>query len=298
MEILQGNLIHRSVNGPVVACVQMEPRVGQKHENVAKSLRYIEEAAKNGAALVVLPELANTGYVFADRDEAFALAENLPNGETVQTWADAARRLGVHIVAGIAEREGNGLYNSAVFVGPSGYIGTYRKLHLWNNEHVFFEPGNRGVLVFHSALGRIAIAICYDGWFPEVYRLAATQGADIVCVPTNWVPMPGQPTERPAMATTLTMAAAHSNGLMIACANRTGIERGQPFIGQSLIVGGDGWPLAGPASQDREEILYAAIDLQRTRSGRTLNTFNHVLRDRRTDVYDPMLGTGWPFSRP
>ncbi|VCE82927.1 putative carbon-nitrogen hydrolase [Burkholderia pseudomallei] len=276
----------------------MEPRVGEKHENVAKSLHYIEEAAKNGAALVVLPELANTGYVFADREEAFALAEDLPNGETVQTWADAAQRLGVHIVAGIAEREGKRLYNSAVFVGPSGHIGTYRKLHLWNNEHIFFEPGNRGVPVFHSALGRIAIAICYDGWFPEVYRLAATQGADIVCVPTNWVPMPGQPTEHQAMATTLTMAAAHSNGLMIVCANRTGTERGQPFIGQSLIVGGDGWPLVGPASQDREEILYAVIDLQRTRSGRTLNTFNHVLRDRRTDVYDPMLGTGWPSSRP
>ena len=99
------------------------------------------------------------------------------------------------------------------------------------------------------------MAICYDGWFPETYRLAAVQGADIVCVPTNWVPMPAQPDDRPAMATTLTMAAAHSNGMAIACANRIGTERGQPFIGQSLIVGGDGWPVAGPASSDCEEIL-------------------------------------------
>nr|WP_150562409.1 nitrilase family protein [Pandoraea cepalis] len=298
LENFQRSPAPRNTNGPVVACVQMEPRVGEKHENVARSLRYIEEAAKNGAALVVLPELANTGYVFADREEAFALAEDLPNGETVQIWADAAQRLGVHIVAGVAEREGKRLYNSAVCVGPSGHIGTYRKLHLWNNENVYFEPGNRGAPVFHTALGRISIAICYDGWFPEVYRLAAAHGADIVCVPTNWVPMPGQPAEHQAMAATLTMAAAHSNGLMIACANRIGTERGQPFIGQSLIVGGDGWPLAGPASQDREEILYAQIDLQGIRSGRSLNAFNHLLRDRRMDVYDPMLGTGWPSSRP
>ncbi|BCG01674.1 hydratase (plasmid) [Paraburkholderia sp. PGU19] len=298
MEDLRCNPAPRSINEPVVACVQMEPRVGEKRENVAKSLRYIEEAAQSGASLVVLPELVNTGYVFADREEAFGLAEDLPNGETVRIWADAAQRLGIHIVGGIAEREGRRLYNSAVFVGPSGHIGTYRKLHLWNNENLFFEPGNGGVPVFGTALGRISIAICYDGWFPEVYRLAATQGADIICVPTNWVPMPGQLAERPAMATTLTMAAAHSNGLMIACANRTGTERGQQFIGQSLIVGADGWPLAGPASQDSEEILYAAINLHRTRSGRTLNAFNHVLRDRRSDVYDPMLGTGWPSSRP
>lgn len=297
MELLQRNPGEHGLNDPVVACVQMEPRVGEKHENVARSIEYIEEAAKNGASLVVLPELTNTGYVFADREEAFALAEDLPAGETAQAWADVAQRLGVHIVAGIAEREGKRLYNSAIFVGPSGLVGIYRKLHLWNNEHLFFEPGNSGVPVFDTPLGRISIAICYDGWFPEVYRLAAMQGADMVCVPTNWVPMPGQPADRPAMATTLTMAAAHSNGLMVACANRIGTERGQPFIGQSLIVGGDGWPVAGPASCDHDEILYAAIDLQRTRSGRTLNAFNHALRDRRTDVYDPMLGTGWPSSR-
>lgn len=285
------------VTGPVIACVQMEPHVGAKHDNVTRAVRYIETAAQHGAALVVLPELANSGYVFADRDEAWSLAEELPDGETARVFAETARRLGVHVVTGIAERSGAHLYNSALFTGPAGHIGVYRKLHLWNNEKRFFEPGDRGVPVFDTPLGRVAIAICYDGWFPETYRLAAMQGADIVCVPTNWVPMPSQPDDRPAMATTLTMAAAHSNGLAIACANRIGTERGQPFIGQSLIVAGDGWPIAGPASSDREEILYATIDLTRTRAQRTLNDFNHVMSDRRADVYDPMLGTGWPSSR-
>jgi len=298
LEISQRSPAEPGIKDPVVACVQMEPRVGEKRENIARSIHCIEEASRNGASLIVLPELTNSGYVFADREEVFALAEDLPNGECAQAWAGVAQRLGIHLVAGIAERDGERLYNSAIFIGPSGPIGTYRKLHLWNNENLFFEPGNLGVPVFDTPVGRIAIAICYDGWFPEVFRLAAMQGADIVCVPTNWVPMPGQPADRPAMATTLAMAAAHSNGLMIACANRIGTERGQPFIGQSLIVGGDGWPLAGPAGQDHDEILYAAIDLQRNRSGRTLNAFNHVLRDRRTDVYDPMQGAGWPASRP
>jgi len=296
--MLQYNPAEREFEGPVIACVQMEPRIGAKRDNVNRSIRHIEPAARNGASLVVLPELSNTGYVFADRDEAFSLAEALPDGETAQVFAEAAQRLGIHIVAGVAERAGTRLYNSALFAGPSGHIGVYRKLHLWNNENLFFEPGDLGVPVFDTPLGRIAMAICYDGWFPETYRLAAVQGADIVCVPTNWVPMPAQPDDRPAMATTLTMAAAHSNGMAIACANRIGTERGQPFIGQSLIVGGDGWPVAGPASSDCEEILYAAIDLKRTRSGRTLNAFNQVLRDRRADAYNPMLGTGSPSSCP
>ncbi len=297
MKTVQRRLAEQGIDHPVVACVQMEPRVGEKDHNVAASIRHIEEAAANGASLVVLPELANSGYVFASRDEAFSLAEELTSGNTVAIWADAARRLGVHIVSGIAEREGQRLYNAAVLVGPSGLIGTYRKLHLWDHENVFFEPGNRGVPVFDLPLGRVSIAICYDGWFPEVYRLASTQGADIVCMPTNWVPMPAQPLDQPAMATTLAMAAAHSNGLMVACANRIGTERDQPFIGQSVIVGGDGWPLAGPASQDREAILYAPIDVQRIRAGRALNTFNHVLRDRRPDTYDAP-GNRRPPTRP
>jgi N-carbamoylputrescine amidase len=294
--MLQYDPAERAFEGPVIACVQMEPQIGAKRDNVARSIRHIESAAKNGASLVILPELSNTGYVFADRDEAYSLAEALPDGETAQIFTETAQRLGIHIVAGVAERAGTRLYNSALFAGPAGHIGVYRKLHLWNNEHLFFEPGDLGVPVFDTPLGRIAIAICYDGWFPETYRLAAVQGADIVCVPTNWVPMPAQPDDRPAMATTLAMAAAHSNGMAIACANRIGTERGQLFIGQSLIVGGDGWPVAGPASSDCEEILYAAIDLKRTRSERTLNAFNHVLRDRRADAYNPMLGTGSPSS--
>ncbi|WP_084151487.1 nitrilase family protein [Paracidovorax oryzae] len=280
-----------------VASIQMAPLVGDKPGNLERSVKLIEEAASQGACVAVLPELASSGYVFASRSEAFALAESVPDGETSRAWMEVAQRCGIHVVGGVAERQGDRLFNSALVVGPKGYIGTYRKLHLWGDEHLFFESGDLGLPIFHTEFGRIGIIICYDGWFPEVYRLLAMQGADIVCMPTNWVPMPGQLPGEKAMANMLAMASAHSNGLNIICADRIGIERGQPFIGQSLIVSAQGWPVAGPASHDREEILYASINLKRSRSARHLNVFNDVLRDRRDDIYDPMLGTGWKLPR-
>jgi len=280
-----------------VACIQMEPVVGTKRANVEKSLARIDEAAAKGAQLVVLPELANSGYVFENRAEAFGLAEEIPAGETTKAWIDAARRHGLTLVAGIAERAGAVLYNAAVVVGPSGYIGTFRKMHLWNAENLFFEPGDLGFPVFKTPIGRIGVAICYDGWFPETFRLQALQGADVVCVPTNWVPIPGQEPGRPAMANILHQAAAHSNSVFIACADRVGTERGQPFEGQSVIVSPTGWFAAGPASRDHEEIIYGRVNLSDARRLRNWNTFNQVLRDRRTDVYGEMLGSdikrGW-----
>ncbi|HEY4986782.1 MAG TPA: nitrilase family protein [Bradyrhizobium sp.] len=280
-------------NGGVkLACIQMQPSFGDVASNVAKSIEHIERAAAQGASLVVLPELCNSGYVFSNREEAFAIAEEIPSGPTTLAWVECAARHGLHIVAGICERAGDKLYNSAVVIGPKGYIGTFRKVHLWNEEALYFEPGDLGFPVFHTPIGRIGVAICYDGWFPETYRMCALQGADIVCVPTNWVPIPGQAEGHQAMANILAMAAAHSNSMFIACADRVGVERGQPFEGQSLIVSYTGWPVAGPASRDSEEILMAEIDLSEARRKRNWNAFNQVLRDRRTDVYGEMLGSG------
>jgi N-carbamoylputrescine amidase len=268
-----------------VACLQMEPRIGEKEANLERSLTLIGEAAQAGANLIVLPELCNSGYVFASREEAHALSEPIEGGRTVIAWSEAARRHDVLIAAGMAERQGDKLYNSAVLVSPAGLVGHYRKNHLWAEEMLAFEPGDIGVPVFHTPRGRFALAICYDLWFPETFRLAALAGADLLCVPTNWVPMPGQRQDLPVMANILSMAGAHSNGIFVAAADRIGVERGQPFLGRSLIVGPEGWPIAGPASADREEILLADIDLAQARQGRSLNRFNHILRDRRPDVY-------------
>jgi len=278
--------------GLTVASIQMEPVIGKTADNVARSVALLEEAAAKGARLAVLPELCNTGYVFESRLEIRALAEEIPDGPSTQAWMEAARRLDMHIVAGITEKSGENFYNSAVIVGPSGYVGRYRKVHLWGEEALYFTPGDLGFPVFDTPFGRIGCQICYDCWFPESFRLAALQGAELMCVPTNWVPIPGQDPKREAMANILVMAAAHSNSMFIVAADRVGTERGQPFIGQSLIVGHTGWPVAGPASVDKEEVLIAEINLADARRKRNWNDFNQVLRDRRTDVYDRMLGSG------
>lgn len=280
-----------------VATVQMQPIVGSKDDNVQHSLALIDEAAGAGAKLIVLPELCNSGYVFESREEAFELAELIPAGATCEKWISAAARHQVYLVAGISERDGDALYNASVVIGPDGFIGKFRKVHLWNRENLFFEPGNVGFPVFKTPIGRIGTFVCYDGWFPESYRLCALQGADIICIPTNWVPIPGQDEQREAMANILVMAAAHSNSVYIAAADRVGVEREQPFIGQSIIVSYTGWPIAGPASASDEEILYAEVDLSEARAKRNWNEFNQVMRDRRTDTYDEMLGSdaspGW-----
>ncbi len=269
-----------------IACIQMEPVVGDKARNVAHSLALIGEAADEGAQLVVLPELCNSGYVFNSMEEARALAEPVPGGSSVAAWSEIAAARQLHLVAGINEADGDTLYNSSVLIGPDGYIGTFRKVHLWNQENRFFTPGNLGFPVFDTAVGRLGTMICYDGWFPESYRECALQQADIVCVPTNWVPINGQREDREAMANILTMAAAHSNSVFVACADRVGTERGQPFIGQSIIVSFTGWPIAGPARPDREEIIYADADLSDPARRSAWNEFNHnPVGDRRPAEY-------------
>jgi N-carbamoylputrescine amidase len=267
-----------------LSCIQFEPRIGAVEDNVARSSDLVRAAAASGSRLIVLPELANTGYVFETMDEATVLAEPVPDGPSSRAWLALAAELGVHIVAGIAERSGDALFNSALICGPEGFIGVYRKSHLWSRENVFFQKGDLGFPVFETALGKIGVAICYDGWFPETFRQLALGGAEIVCIPTNWVPMPDQPAGEAAMANILHRAAAHSNGIFIACADRVGVERGQPFEGQSLIIDAKGWTLAGPASKDRPETVTAVVDLDEA-GRKDLNEFNNVLRDRRTDVY-------------
>lgn len=275
-----------------VACIQLEPRVGQREANIADSVARIEAAASGGARLIVLPELTSSGYVFETRAEAFDLAEEIPHGPASRAWMAAAKRHGCWIVAGLSERAGERLYNSAVLIGPDGHVGTFRKMHLWAAENLFFEPGDLGFPVYATPIGRIGMLICYDGWFPEAYRLCALQGADIVCVPTNWVPIPGQAPGQPAMANVLAMGAAHVNSIFIAAADRVGTERGQPFLGCSLIVSHAGWPVAGPASRTEPETIFADLNLSEARRQRNWNDFNQILRDRRTDAYDTMLGSG------
>ncbi|WP_102222634.1 nitrilase family protein [Acidimangrovimonas sediminis] len=268
-----------------LACIQYEPLFGDPDRNLDAMEDRIRTAHDRGAGLIVLPELADSGYVFESPEETARLARPIPDGESAARLIALAWELGVYIVSGLAEAAEGVFYNSAMLCGPEGFIGAYRKLHLWNRETLFFKPGNLGLPVFDTPIGRIGMAICYDGWFPETFRTLTAAGAEIVCVPTNWVPMPDQDPGVEAMANALHKAAAHSNGIYIACADRVGTERGQPFIGQSLILDATGWPLAGPAPRTDEAILIARVSPGALAEKRQLNEFNNILGDRRTDVY-------------
>lgn len=268
-----------------IACIQFEPVFGDVGANLATMEARIRKAHAQGASVMILPELADTGYVFHDVDEVGLYAGPIPAGHSAQHLIALAQELSIHIVSGLAERDGKDFFNSAILCGPQGYIGNYRKLHLWNREKIYFQPGDLGLPVFDTAIGRLGVAICYDGWFPETFRQLALAGAELVCIPTNWVPMPGQTRDDEPMANILHKAAAHSNAIYIACADRVGTERGQPFIGSSLIIGPTGRPLAGPASYDDEAILIAEVALDAIAESRKLNERNDVIGDRRPDVY-------------
>lgn len=268
-----------------VACLQFEPQFGQVEANLAEIDRLVREAAAKGAKILVLPELADTGYVFESAEELQELAAPIPEGRASQMLMGLAAELGVYIASGLCEKAGDTFYNSAIFCGPEGYLGTFRKLHLWNKEKLFFRPGDLGLPVFDTAFGKVGVAICYDGWFPETFRGLVAGGAELICVPTNWVPMPDQPAGGEPMANVLHKAAAHSNGVAIACADRVGVERGQLFLGCSLIVGPRGWPLAGPASPTHPEILIADVLFGDLENQRRVSERNNVWEDRRTDLY-------------
>ncbi|MFI7059359.1 nitrilase family protein [Kribbella sp. NPDC050124] len=276
------------------AVVQFEPRVGV--ENLKANALAVEQrltaAADAGAGLIVLPELATTGYVFETREEAFAHAEEVPDGPTVELFARIAAARNVYIVGCLPERSGAKLYDTAVLVGPEGYIGRYRKTHLWNTEKLWFTPGDEGFSVFDTKIGRIGLLVCWDIWFPETARIVAQMGADIICVPTGWVwtPPPLYDASGVCMAAYLTITAAHANNVFIATADRTGQERGAGFMGNSLIAGTNGWPIDRIAGPDEDTVIYADIDLTAARTAPIWNQLNDLHRDRRTDLYDQMLG--------
>lgn len=277
-----------------VAVVQFDPQVGTQNRaaNLSTSLELALEAVNNGANLIVLPELTNTGYFFQNRQDAFDHAEAVPDGPSGGSWEDFARHHQVYLVAGLTEREGSKLYNTGVLVGPDGFIGKYRKAHLWNLEKLWFTAGDSGFPVFDTPIGRIGLLICWDIWFPEVPRILSQQGADIICSLNNWVwtPPPLFDDAGKCMASYLTMTAAHVNNVFIAAASRIGEERGARYLGCSLIAGTNGWPIGRVASADQQEILYADIDLTSARSAPIWNDLNDLHRDRRCDVYDRMLG--------
>jgi 5-aminopentanamidase len=275
----------------VIAVAQLSITVGEPDANRKAAADAVAEAAAQGARLVVLPELCDSGYVFGTpaiqaRAEARDLASPAADSATLRQWRDLAAEHRLAIVGGFCELGADGqLYNSAAVVDASGSRAIYRKAHLWDKEKLVFTPGEAAPPVVDLEFGRVAVMICYDLEFPEWVRLPALGGADLLAAPVNWPAVSWPAGERPAEVIKA-QAAAAANGIFVAVADRCQDERGVSWISGSMIAGPEGYPLAGPVLADRPAVLTAACDLPRARD-KSLAGDNDLLADRRPALYTP-----------
>jgi 5-aminopentanamidase len=283
------NPVENPMENTVIAVAQLAIAIGEPDANRKAAAAAVTEAAAAGARLVVLPELCDSGYVFGDDPgpasaEAGSLASPADDSVTLRQWRALAREHDLVIVGGFCERGPDGrLYNSAAVVDGSGTRALYRKAHLWDKEKLVFTPGDAPPPIVETAVGRIGVMICYDLEFPEWVRLAALHGADLIAAPVNW-PYAARPAgERPAEVIKA-QAAAATNGVFVAVADRCQVERGVSWISGSLIAGPDGYPLAGPVLEDRPAVLTTACELEKARDKRLAGD-NDLLADRRPALY-------------
>jgi 5-aminopentanamidase len=271
-----------------VAVCQTFPRIGDVDRNRRRLLEEIAAAAAAGARIIVFPELATSGYVFASKEEARSLAEPA-DGPTVQAVAALTRELDVVAVLGLPEIGPAGsLHNSAVVVDRDGLRAIYRKTHLWDRETSMFTAGSEPPPVVDTSRGRVAVLVCYDLEFPEWVRLAALAGAEMLCVPANWPAGPRPAAERPAEMVRA-LAAASTNHMFVAVCDRVGKERGVDWVGGSLIADPDGYPLGLSDLTGQEQRLLASCRMEDARD-KSVSARNDVLRDRRPELYHGLIG--------
>ncbi len=261
--------------------IQFSPQFGKVDANIDKALAMLEKA---DAELIVLPELFNTGYLFVSRNEALEMAEEIPAGKTTKALSSIAQKKKIHIVAGIAESAGENLYNSAVLISPKGYIATYRKIHLFNEEKLWFKQGNESFAVYDIGQCKIGIMICFDWFFPESARILALRGADIICHPSNLV----LPYCQDAIVTRCL-----ENNIYVITANRTGNEersgKSLSYTGKSQITSPDARILYRADAQN-DEIGVVEIDVQMARN-KKINDYNDIFADRRVEYYQDLVKT-------
>lgn len=273
-----------------IALAQVSGPAGAGEANRAKGLAAAEEAFEAGADLVVLPELLVPGYDW-DRERLEAGAESL-DGPTVSAWTEQAARRGGWIAAGFAERDGDRLFNTAVLVGPAGIALHYRKLHLFSGEQGVFTPGDLGLPIADTPLGRIGLCICYDLRFVETLRALSLAGADLVCVPTAWVQgFDAVRWDADGFCPQARIAAMQANldGVFVACASQAGEWGEHTFLGSSVLADPRGRCLIGPLSGDSDALALAEIDLTSDSGASDRGGDIRPREDRRDDVYSLML---------
>lgn len=256
-----------------IVLIQFAPALCDRAETIRRLGPLLKQA--RGADLIVLPELSNSGYNFADRRAAWEASEPVASSPFLEFLTRECEEHACEIVAGINERAGDRLYNSAVLLSARGVEGIYRKLHLFMDEPDIFEPGDLGLPVFEREYGTIGIQICFDWAMCEGWRILMLKGAEIICHPSNLV-IPGK-------AQRAIPVYAMTNRVFIITTNRIGTEGELTFTGGSLIVDPEGAILA-EASQTEAEAIIAEIDPAMARN-KALTPRNDAIEDRRPDQY-------------
>lgn len=269
-----------------IAVCQLPLNIENPNENSDLARTAIQDAASQGAKLIVLPELTNSGYVFRTVAELEERATTL-DGALIKEWTVLAKQLDVVLVAGLAIKDSGQLYNCSVVIDSTGFRGWYKKVHLWDDEVDFFTPGAEAPLVVDTGIGRIATMVCYDIEFPEWVRLAMLADATILALPTNW-PDTGRPPENTPLNAVLVQAGAAQNKLVIAAADRTRTERGVAWTASSVIADSDGviQTIADRTKLDEMQILIADVEVP---TNRKIGPRNDVRTDRRPDLYQKIL---------
>ncbi|HEB60235.1 MAG TPA: carbon-nitrogen hydrolase [Phycisphaeraceae bacterium] len=263
-----------------IGFVQFAPVLGDRKTTIERAGILLEKACD--ADLLVLPELADTGYNFSSRAEALKYSDTVDDNAFIGELRHFARLNDQYIVTGFCEREGDVLYNSAILLGPQGVVGRYRKLHLFMNEKDIFQPGNEGLPVFEIPGCRVGMLVCFDWEFPEVWRVLALRGADIICHPSNLV-LPGR-------CQSAIPVHALCNRVFIVTANRVGKERDLTFTGNSIISDTNGNIIAA-ASADTAELMMVDINPEEARD-KYITPRNDIFADRRPDQYRDICRDG------
>ena len=269
---------HNNMNKKIeIACIQFCPALGDVKKTI-KTLSPLIRKSCN-ADIVVLPELANSGYNFKNSEHAFELSEQPEKSEFVNYLIEKCIKNNFYIVSGFNERDGNKIYNSALLVDKEGIKGKYRKIHLFGKEKNYFEPGNLPLEVFGISGVKIGMLICFDWMFPELWRILSLKGADIICHPSNLV--------LPGFAQKAMPGHALVNRIFTVTANRIGTEKDLTFTGNSVIADPMGEIIAS-ASSTEEDVLIADIDISFARN-KMVTPENHAFNDRRPEFYKDLL---------
>ncbi len=272
-----------------VAAVQMSMSE-EKSVNIAKAKRLVEEAAKNGAQIILLPELFEGLYFCKDMDEKyFSWAAPLQNNRLIAEFAVLSHKLEVVVLVSYFEKAESAYYNSLVVIDKGDVLQNYRKTHIPDGpgyeEKFYFEPGNTGFQVYDTSFGKIGVGICWDQWFCETARALTLKGAEIIFYPTAIGSEPEIGLDSKEHWQRVQMGHAATNTVPVVVANRYAKEVGESceltFYGSSFITDYTGEKVA-EASRDKEEILYAAFDLEENVKQRE---YWGLLRDRRPDMY-------------